>query len=64
MTDDRLDCLANGACPDSDEFQALFDAFMNVKDRKARTAIIKLAERCAHFGQAGLVSFRHDLGRN
>ena len=66
MTDDRPRRRANDAQPDisADECLALLARFIKVKDRKARAAIIDLADRHAHFDQGGVVAFNRDLRRN
>ena len=66
MTDGRLDSLANSAGLDvsADECLALLACFIKVKDRKARAAILRLAERYAHFDQIGVAAFNHDLRPN
>lgn len=66
MTDGRLDRFAASAESDvsADECLALLACFIKVKDRKARAAILRLAERYAHFDQIGVAAFNHDLRPN
>lgn len=41
----------------SNDCASLFAAFVQVRDRKARAEIIKLAERCSFFDDIGIVQF-------
>ncbi len=66
MTDGQLSRGGVGGRAEisADECLALLACFIKVKDRKARAAILHLAERYAHCDQVGVVSFGSDLRRN
>ena len=44
----------------SDECLGLLSVFIKVSDRKARSEIIRFAERCVHFDSKSLIIFGED----